>query len=474
MLSLKSIFAGKRRSSTMGNFLDEKNKKLFILFYDLGIISLSFYLAFYIRFENIPTRNIESFYLILPWMLVISFFFLSIYEVNSLRRKTSSDFFVNVLVSNTFIFFFIMGASFFFRAFALPRSVIGLAFTLSVILMWGWKTVYLLIKKSHKDGTVLVISTDIEKERIIPQVKQSLAKGTNIIHMLPKAELSDIKTTIQGVDYVIMGSEVKEDIKAKIIYHSVKCSKNVYVIPSLYDLLLSKSDITSIEDTMALAVKPFGLSIDQQLFKRLFDIVISLLSIIILLPVYVIVSILIKIEEPKGSIFYKQKRIGKDNKEFVILKFRTMIENAEAKTGPTLATDHDPRITKIGKFLRQSRLDEIPQFFNVLKGDMSIVGPRPEREYFIKKFRKSHKSYQYRNTVKPGITGYAQIMGKYTTSVEDKLRFDLHYIRNYSFILDVVILFRTLITVLDKTKAEGKSTSEVKTSKSPKKIPLEL
>lgn len=162
-----------------------------------------------------------------------------------------------------------------------------------------------------------------------------------------------------------------------------------------------------------------------------------------------------KIKEPKGSIFYKQARLGQNNKEFTIYKFRSMVEGAEKLTGPVLAGQNDPRITKFGHFLRKTRIDELPQFLNVLKGDMSIVGPRPEREFFIKQFEKEHNSYTYRSTVKPGITGYAQIMGKYTTTVEDKLRFDLFYIRNYSFILDIIIQFRTVIVMLDKNKSEG-------------------
>jgi lipopolysaccharide/colanic/teichoic acid biosynthesis glycosyltransferase len=149
----------------------------------------------------------------------------------------------------------------------------------------------------------------------------------------------------------------------------------------------------------------------------------------------------------------------------MIYKFRSMVMNAEALTGPTLAEQNDNRITKTGKFLRATRIDELPQLINVLAGHMSIIGPRPEREFFIQQFTKSNKSYQYRNTVKPGITGYAQIMGKYTTDVENKLRFDLYYIRNYSFWMDLVILLRTINVVLDKTKAEGGATKPAKETK---------
>ncbi|BAB07369.1 teichuronic acid biosynthesis (glycosyltransferase) [Halalkalibacterium halodurans C-125] len=170
---------------------------------------------------------------------------------------------------------------------------------------------------------------------------------------------------------------------------------------------------------------------------------------------FLLVAILIKLEDPKGSIIYKQERLGKDNKPFMIYKFRSMVEGAEKKTGPVLATQNDDRITKVGKFIRATRLDELPQLFNVLKGDMSLVGPRPERSFFIEQLSKEHLDYAYRNTVQPGITGYAQIMGKYSTEAEDKLRFDLYYIRNYTFWLDIVIMLKTFTVLLDKTKAEG-------------------
>ncbi|MCD8509548.1 MAG: sugar transferase [Bacillus sp. (in: Bacteria)] len=131
-------------------------------------------------------------------------------------------------------------------------------------------------------------------------------------------------------------------------------------------------------------------------------------------------------------------------------------------TGPVLATENDARITKVGKFMRATRIDELPQLFNVIKGDMSLVGPRPEREFFTKQITKEHYSYAHRNTVQPGITGYAQIMGKYSTDVVDKLRFDLYYIRNYSFWLDIVILLKTFVVILDKSKAEGTEVNDKK------------
>ena len=144
-----------------------------------------------------------------------------------------------------------------------------------------------------------------------------------------------------------------------------------------------------------------------------------------------------------------------NGKPFMGFKFRTMVDNAEGKTGPVLAAERDQRITKLGGLLRSTRLDELPQLINVLKGDMSLVGPRPEREYFIKQFEQQIPHYIYRMTVKPGLTGLAQVKGKYTTSSSDKLRYDLMYIKNYSLLLDLKILFQTILVVLEREQSKG-------------------
>lgn len=184
--------------------------------------------------------------------------------------------------------------------------------------------------------------------------------------------------------------------------------------------------------------------------KRFIDILGSLLGIIIFLPLFIIIAIAIKLETP-GPIFFTQRRLGKNKKPFSIIKFRTMVHNAEKKTGPVWARKNDPRITKVGRLLRQAHLDELPQLFNVLKGDMSLVGPRPEREEFVKHLEKIIPGYEKRFRVKPGITGLAQIRYKYDETIKDvkrKLRFDLIYIKNMCLRLDLRIIFSTFLIIL--------------------------
>lgn len=460
-----------------GFFLSEivnaRSRKFIIVFIDLCLIFIAYVLAFQVRYDNIHNqqRNWEAFLSLSPWILLIGLFFITMYELYTLERKGKLEIIRNVIVASTLMMLLTMAASFLFREFALPRTVILISYLFINVFLITWKLIFVM-SYSRKSGTALFIGDTLERNKIAQQIEMQFGKSTKVQYLSSNHSFEQMLHCIQDIDYVMVGSNINSELKSSIIYQSIKKEKIVYVVPDLYDLLLSQSIITTIDDTMVMAVKPFGLSWSQQVIKRVYDIVASLISLIVLLPLLLLMSVIIKLEDPKGSIFYKQKRLGKYNREFTIYKFRSMIEGAENKTGPVLAGENDPRITKIGHFIRKTRIDELPQLLNVLKGDMSIVGPRPEREFFTKQFEKDISSYAYRNTVKPGITGYAQIMGKYTTSVEDKLRFDLFYIRNYSLILDVIIQFKTVMVLFDKTKAEGKKENQTVETKN--KLPLKF
>lgn len=439
----------------MSEIVSHKGRKYFLIFIDLVFIFLAYVFSFHIRFDNIDALNWNAFISLLPWILLIALIFILMYELYIFDTKNNWDIIRNVVVASTLMMFLTMAASFLFRQFALPRSVILIAYVLMNVLLIGWK---ILLKAvfSSKIETVLFVGSKEEKDKIISQITRQYGNKAKVKFVCSSEPLEQILKQLHFANNVIIGNKIDNEKKSKLIYQTVAKGKSVHVIPNLYDLLMAHSVNTTIDDTMVMAMKPLGLSLGQQIVKRLYDIVVSFIALVLLSPLFLLFAVLIKLEDPKGKVFYKQERLGKDNKEFVIYKFRSMIEGAEKMTGPVLAEENDPRITKVGRFMRKTRIDELPQLLNVLKGDMSIVGPRPEREYFARQFEKELKYYSYRNIVKPGITGYAQIMGKYTTSVEDKLRFDLFYIRNYSFILDIIIQFKTLIVLFDKTKAEGK------------------
>lgn len=191
------------------------------------------------------------------------------------------------------------------------------------------------------------------------------------------------------------------------------------------------------------------LTAEQRVLKRILDIAVAVTALIILSPVILITAVMIKLDS-KGPVLYSQERVGLYGKTFFVHKFRSMKQDAEAKCGPVLAAEGDPRITKFGRFMRATRLDELPQLFNVLKGEMSIVGPRPERPFFVKQFIAQKLEYDYRHNVKPGITGLAQIAGKYNTSAYDKMIYDLLYIQDVSVKTDLMIMLQTFKVLLTK------------------------
>lgn len=245
-------------------------------------------------------------------------------------------------------------------------------------------------------------------------------------------------------------AEIRNDILKFCYRHEIR----TYVVPKISDILMRGAVNISILDTPIVMVKGTGLSVVDRFLKRTLDILVCLVAMIVALPVMLIVALCIKLEDG-GPVFFKQKRATIGGREFEILKFRSMIVDAEKEGFSIPATGEDPRITKVGKIIRATRIDELPQILNILKGDMSIVGPRPERLEHVREYSRDIPEFEYRLKVKGGLTGYAQIYGKYNTSAYDKLRLDLMYIENYSFLLDIKLILLTLRIMLSKESTEG-------------------
>lgn len=232
-------------------------------------------------------------------------------------------------------------------------------------------------------------------------------------------------------------------------------SIRAYIAPKISDIIIRGADDIRLFDTPLLLCRNYGLDFEQRFVKRIFDIVFSLAAIIPALPFMMISAIAVKLYDG-GPVLYKQKRLTTDGKEFFVYKFRSMIVDAEKDGRPQLASEEDDRITPVGKILRKFRIDEFPQLFNILKGDMSVVGPRPERPELTEEYEKQMPEFGFRLKVKAGLTGYAQVTGVYDTTPYDKLKMDLMYIENYSIRLDLQIILMTLKTMLfpGKTNAE--------------------
>lgn len=256
----------------------------------------------------------------------------------------------------------------------------------------------------------------------------------------------------------VMINDIPAETKNDILKICYQADKRAYFIPKISDIIIKSSEELNLFDTPLYMCRNEGLR-DYQLFiKRVFDIVSSFLALIILSPLLLITALAIKLNDG-GPVFYRQERCTIGGKRFMILKFRSMIVDAEkdGKTHP--AGEHDDRITKVGKVIRAARIDELPQLINILKGDMSVVGPRPERVEHVQIYTEEIPEFQFRSKIKGGLTGYAQVYGKYNTSALDKLKMDLVYITKFSLLLDFQIILETLKTLVRKESTEGFSES---------------
>ena len=267
--------------------------------------------------------------------------------------------------------------------------------------------------------------------------------------------IKNIKEKINQYDGIII-CDVPSGMRNELLKYCYGISIRVYLTPKISDILARSADEINLFDTPLLLVRKGEMNIEQQFLKRLMDIVVSTLVLVLAMPLMLITVISIKCCD-KGPAIYKQKRLTKDGKEFYVYKFRSMYIDAEKDGIARLAQKGDNRITPVGAFIRKVRIDELPQLFNILKGDMSIVGPRPERPEIALQYRQEMPEFDYRLKMKAGLTGYAQVFGKYNTTPYDKLKLDLSYIQNYSLLLDIKLIILTIKILFMKESTEGVS-----------------
>ena len=337
-----------------------------------------------------------------------------------------------------------------------------LIFTLIIRLVVRWvQKLFLNANIGLRD--VIILGKGDSSLNLINQLKKTPSLGYNVLGYIADrndsnldksttylgrlSEIQEIVSIHEIDDIIISSSEYSHDELLIIIGKLYNLSVCVKIVPDMYEALTGQVKMSLLHGLALIDINPDILTEYQRLVKRLLDVIISIITLVCAMPVLVIVIFIIKFTSP-GSIFYTQIRVGRKGGYFNLYKFRTMFANSEQESGPVWAEVDDPRITPMGYFLRKFRLDEIPQLLNVLTGDMSIVGPRPERPFFVEKLEKKFPFYSRRLCLRPGITGWAQVVGDYDTSlenVEDKLKHDFYYIENISMLLDIKIMFMTLI-----------------------------
>lgn len=328
----------------------------------------------------------------------------------------------------------------------LTAGEVALAAVLVVLYTGLYHKLYapheMLLIYGNRRGVSLKIKMDSRRDKY------------NISKLISVEEGFDAICREMGKYDAVILSDVPAQIRNDILKYCYRYRIRTYLSPKLTDIMIRGGKNITLFDAPLLLVKGTGLTPAQRVAKRCMDIVLSAIALLITSPAFLAVAISIKLEDG-GPVFYKQKRLTRNGREFEILKFRSMIVDAEKYAGAVLATEDDPRITKTGKVIRATRLDELPQLLNILKGDMSIVGPRPERKVIADEYCKDIPEFAYRLKVRGGLTGYAQIYGKYNTSAYDKLRLDLMYIENYSFLLDIKLIILTMRIIFSKESTEG-------------------
>jgi sugar transferase (PEP-CTERM system associated) len=361
--------------------------------------------------------------------------------------------------------------------FMIPKAMLGsgiflisIFFVMLIIILWRFCYTMILNRGLFNQKIILIGSAELLKN-IKQEIKNRKDCGYTIAAEYPESKkvrnLENVKNPemlighkyeglpefakSQGVRKVIAG--FKERRQSFPINELLKCRvAGIEVIDgnSFYEMLSGKLIVKAINPSWLIFSEGFHKSLTRRILKRSADLILSITLFVLLLPLMAIIAILIKIDS-KGPIFFSQERVGQNRKIYQIHKFRSMFEDAEKQCGPVWADENDDRITKVGKIIRKLRLDEFPQIWNVLLGNMSFVGPRPEREFFVDQLEKIVPYYRERHSVKPGITGWAQVCYDYGASEEDateKLNYDLFYIKNMSFLMDIMIVMRTIKIVL--------------------------
>ena len=354
----------------------------------------------------------------------------------------------------------VMSAAFLYRGFSYSRLTFIYMWILSAaLLVAGRLALRLYINRLRKKGwnvkRCAVVGPGEFSERVVEEIRQGGDMDYNLVGTIgfesPKGErigeVDKIREIVkeQGLDLLILTIPPSERKKiAKIISDCEGLDVEFYLVPDLYDLLAVKVSMGNIGGVPVMGLKGRPLSGWNAVVKRGMDIAVSGVLLMALWPLFLPLALIIK-GISKGPIFYRQERIGRDGRRFVIFKFRSMMEDAEGETGPVWAAEDDPRVTPVGRFLRRWSIDELPQLWNVLKGEMSLVGPRPEREYFVDQFGSEVPQYLDRHRVKSGMSGWAQVNGlRGNAPIEERTKYDIYYIENWSIGLDIKILLMTL------------------------------
>ena len=455
----------------------KKHSKFFesvLLLMDCVTLSVSWALSYYLRFYSgiIPVyKGIPPFKIYLTLLIFMIPLWSIVFRVFGLYRprrvSTRMSEVVDIGKASTFAIMIFVSLTFLFRQYEFSRLTFFYFWFINIVFLSLARIVFreflrFLRQKGYNQRYALIVGAEKMGQDLVTKLRKHPELGIQIAGFLT-SDPNSVGTEIHGIKVIGKYSDVRELITKRGIdiilvalpFHAHNQLKEVLewigdetvsimVLPDLFEFVTLRGSVSEFEGMPLISLRDTPLYGWNIIVKRVLDIVFSSLVIIFTSPVMLIIAILIKLTSG-GPLLLKQERMGLDGKTFNMLKFRTMFANAEQETGPVWAKKDDPRRTKIGKLLRKTSMDELPQFFNVLKGDMSIVGPRPERPVFIENFRNTIPKYMLRHKMKAGITGWAQVSGwRGNTSLEKRIEYDLYYIENWSLNFDLKIIWLTV------------------------------
>jgi exopolysaccharide biosynthesis polyprenyl glycosylphosphotransferase len=391
-------------------------------------------------------------------------YFFGLYEV---RALTSPREYLGPLLAAPVVQGLLLVAVYFFaQDLTFPRSILVVLMLLNGAALVGWRIGSRSLLGSYPRRRVLVVGTNTAATEVVHTIRAQGWLGMEVVGTVgsdgtrPPA-LTDVPVLgvreelpmlcqRHDVDDVIIASDLGwQDRLLDELSRWRGPRARISVVPSPYEVSIGRPGHLRLHDIPLIEVVTDPLAGAASGVKRVFDLVVAIPLFVLALPVMVVVAALVRVSSP-GPVLYTQERVGMDGRPFTMFKFRTMRPDAERGTGPVLAAENDPRVTWLGRFLRATRLDELPQLWNLLRGDMSFVGPRPERPEFVARYVRDIQGYGERFRVRPGLTGYAQVNGEYHTSPTTKLKYDLAYIHNHSLWLDLKILSETVKVILTR------------------------
>jgi exopolysaccharide biosynthesis polyprenyl glycosylphosphotransferase len=447
------------------------------IIFDIIAIESAVVFSYWFRFHSsfkiiIPVDkgipNINSYIYFSVFLVLIFLILFSVFQAYRTRMFSTFSQDIPVVFKVCFLaILFAMTSAFLYREFSYSRLVFLLIFFNTNIFLIIERLIFHQIKKKLiKKGYDVIPVCLIGSAQLIPEVLQQLKiakeKRFKVEGYFADENIGEIDVAYMGGLNQISSAIEKKPFSGLIVafdqfehHHTLDVIKlvegkniEIFFVPDILGLLTSNYNTIESEGLLLLQLKAVKLSGWQGFIKRVFDIIVSLLGVVFLSPMLFLLALLVKLSS-KGPVFYFQNRIGMDGQEFNMIKFRSMVVDAEAQTGPVWAKKEDPRVTPVGSFLRRTSLDELPQLINVLRGDMSLVGPRPERPHFVKDFQSYIPKYAERHRVLSGVTGWAQVNGlRGQSPIEERTKYDIYYIENWSLWFDLKIIILTFLEII--------------------------